>query len=188
MADTTPVPPPEREVVWIRGPGLNAPGAENRARTICGDGWRNAVVRGTVLRVKRNGVKHVKLAHGGSIWVRPQFFTTAPSEARPDSTFVIVREVRDIDLGSDEEPDDTPVEEGEAEGAESIRVQRGEHNWMPTVVLSDQRTLDGYTRNYQPHIRGVEEALRGNVWAFFWAFIPIAALDLAIDMMRAEGR
>ena len=120
---------PKRELVWVRGPGLNAPGAENRAREIAGEGWRNAIIRGTVMRVMRNGRKHVKLALGPSLWIEPRYLTTEPNEAEPHSEYVSVREEGEHELGSDAEEEDLPGEDGEVEGAQSVRVIRGDRDW-----------------------------------------------------------
>ena len=125
---------PRRELVWVRGPGLNAPGAENRAREIAGEGWRNAVIRGTVMHVMRNGRKHVKLALGPSLWIEPRYLTTEPNEAEPHSEYVSVREEGEHELGSDAEEEDLPGEDGEVEGAQSVRVIRGDRDW--TIIIS----------------------------------------------------
>jgi len=42
--------------VWVLGPGLNSEGAEGRAQSILGPGWRSAVVKGQFLRKNRRGV------------------------------------------------------------------------------------------------------------------------------------
>jgi len=59
--------------VWVRGAGLNAEGAENRARDILGPGWRSAVATGKILRKNRKGQVQVKLDGGPTVWVAAEF-------------------------------------------------------------------------------------------------------------------
>lgn len=47
---------PPRTQVSIRGQGLKEIGRPDRARSILGHGWADAVVSATVLRTKRAGV------------------------------------------------------------------------------------------------------------------------------------
>ncbi|NBX97432.1 hypothetical protein EBQ81_01010, partial [bacterium] len=145
---------------------------------------------GEVLRVKRGEVTQVKLTTGEIVWVRPEFFT---SEARPvaaEPEGVLEGVQSDFELGSDEEVEDIELEEGEQEDSFSVRNPgRTEQGWVPTYpIRQDQRILDGYTRNFTPHLRGVDEASRDSPWAYFWAFFPVAALDEALGIMLRAGR
>jgi len=48
--------------------------------------------------------------------------------------------------------------------------------------------LDGYIRNFACHMRGVDDAQRASPWGYFWAFVPLSALDEALTMMSRLGR
>ncbi|NDG03522.1 MAG: hypothetical protein EB119_10130 [Synechococcaceae bacterium WBB_34_004] len=190
MADQPPIRRSKGDKVIILGEGLNAIDAPNRAQVILGRGWRDGTAEGEVLRVKRGEVTQVKLTTGEIVWVRPEFFT---SEARPvaaEPEGVLEGVQSDFELGSDEEVEDIELEEGEQEDSFSVtNPGRTEQGWVPTYpIRQDQRILDGYTRNFTPHLRGVDEASRDSPWAYFWAFFPVAALDEALGIMLRAGR
>jgi len=115
--------------VWVRGAGLNAEGAENRARDILGPGWRSAVATGKILRKNRKGQVQVKLDGGPTVWVAAEFVSTealAPGdEPEPDPEEYFA----DQELGSEIEAGDIAQEkEGEPDGSESRQHVRAERN------------------------------------------------------------
>lgn len=174
--------------MYVRGSGLNSTATPKRAESILGNGWRNAVARATVLRLKDGDVTQVRLDTEEVLWVLPQFFTKQPTEDETRPGVWILGGEEAIDLGSDEEREDDRREEGEFEGSTSARHQRSERGWVRTHITQDQRTQDGYGRTNHGQMRGLDAALRGDVWAYLWAFIPVAALDAALAIMQAKAR
>lgn len=176
------------DTLWVRGPGLNAPGAERRAEQIIGRGWRNAVEKATFLRARRGDKVQVRLERGPIVWVSPEYITSQPTAPQRRAEVELVDALHDIELGSEDEREDGQGEDGEMEGSLSNRHARTDGAWTETYITADQRQLDGYQREFSSHMRTLDDAVRTSPWSYFWAFIPAAALDDMIRIMLRKGK
>ena len=63
--------------------------------------------------------------------------------------------------------------------ADSARHMRCKYEWERTYIREEQRYLNGHTTPFYSHMRQVDQTVTDRPWVFFWAFVPLVALDEA---------
>lgn len=108
----------------------------------------------------------------------------ARPEEQPDD--VPTGPEHEITLGSEDEREDRASDDGELEGSESLRGV-GAAQWVPTFISEDERERAGFPTT-EPRMGGLDGIARATVWAYFWAFVPVEALDEALQIMTRKGQ
>jgi len=70
----------------------------------------------------------------------------------------------------------------------SLRHVRGNYEWERTYIREEQRYKDRFTNPQYAHMRGVDQTVTDLPWTFFWAFVPMNALEEALALMTGIGR
>jgi len=65
---------------------------------------------------------------------------------------------------------------------------RGNYEWERTYIREEQRYKDRFTNPQYAHMRGVDQTVTDLPWTFFWAFVPMNALEEALALMTGIGR
>lgn len=153
---------PSGSIVRVRGQGLNEIGRPDRARSILGEGWADAIVSATVLRTQRQGVQ-VRLADGTTVTVRREFIVTE-GNARPEEDVddVPVSDHHELELGSEDEREDHARDDGEQEGSESLKRVPAGLDWRPTFIEVDERARQGFP-NTEARMRGLDGVARDSI-------------------------